>query len=223
MAADETLQKQPEEADMPISDKYWDKTAENYAKSSVSDELTYERKLTETQEFLASHMRIAEFGCGTGTTAIAHAPHVSHIEALDISEKMLQIAREKAAVAGAENITFSLGSLADLEAEDESLDAVLGLNVIHLVEDRQSLFGEVARVLKPGGIFVSSTVCLGKSAFRFLKPLVPLGKLIGLMPDVYVFSEEELAEAVIAAGFRIERQWHHAKGGIAVFMIASKV
>ena len=208
---------------MPKSDQFWDKTAERYAKSSVSDEVTYNRKLTETQEFLAPHMRVAEFGCGTGTTAITHAPHVGHIDAIDISENMIQIGRDKATEAGINNITFSLGTLADLKANDESLDAVLGLNVIHLVEDRQSLFGEVSRVLKPGGVFVSSTVCLGKSALRFLKLLVPVGKLVGLMPDVYVFSEEQLANEVVAAGFKIERQWHHAKGGIAVFMVASKV
>ena len=208
---------------MPKSEQYWDKTAERYAKSPVSDEATYKRKISETQEFLKPHMRVAEFGCGTGTTAITHAPHVKHIDAIDISENMIQIGRNKAAEAGVKNITFSHGTLADLKAEDEALDAVLGLNVIHLIEDRQSLFGEVWRTLKPGGVFVSSTVCLGKSAFRFLKWLVPVGKLVGLMPDVYVFSEEQLANDIVAAGFKIERQWHHAQGGIAVFIVATKV
>ncbi|MBE9102627.1 class I SAM-dependent methyltransferase [Vacuolonema iberomarrocanum] len=208
---------------MPISDKYWDKAAERYAKSPVSDEATYQRKLAETQEFFTPHMRIAEFGCGTGTTAIAHAPYVTHIDAIDISENMLQIGKGKAIESGIENITFSLGTLADLNAKEESLDAVLGLNVIHLIEDRKSLFAEVARVLKPGGVFVSSTVCLGKSAFRFLKLLVPIGKLVGLMPDLYVLTEEELAKEVVSSGFKIERQWRHAKDGISVFMIASKV
>ncbi|MGB5627730.1 MAG: hypothetical protein WBM57_00060, partial [Woeseiaceae bacterium] len=80
-----------------------------------------------------------------------------------------------------------------------------------------------ARILKPGGIFVSSTVCLGRSYLRFIKLLAPLGKLLGLMPDVYVLTEEELASEVTGAGFEIERQWHHGKGGIAVFMIARRI
>ena len=207
---------------MTNSQKYWDKTAEKYAKSPVSDKKTYQRKIEETQEYLKPHMHIVEFGCGTGTTAVSHAPHVAHIDAIDVSENMLQIGRGKAADANVENITFSLGTLADLNAESASRDAVLGLNVIHLIEDRKALFEEVARIIKPGGIFVTSTVCLGGSNLRFLAWLIPITKLIGLTPDLYVLSEEELAAEVTAHGFSIERQWHHAKDGIAVFMIASK-
>lgn len=208
---------------MPESDKYWDKIAQRYAKSAVSDEASYQRKLQETQEFLRPDMVVAEFGCGTGSTAIEHAPHVQHISAIDVSENMLQIGRDKAQAAEIDNLSFHLGTLQDFNAEAASLDAVLGLNVIHLIRDRTALLTEVARVLKPGGIFVSSTVCLGKSSLRFLTWLTPVTKLLGLTPDVYVLSEDTLVSETTAAGFRIERRWHHAKDGIAVFLIAVKV
>jgi ubiquinone/menaquinone biosynthesis C-methylase UbiE len=207
---------------MPESDKFWDKTAKRYAKSPVSDEETYQKKLTETRSFLRPDMRILEFGCGTGTTAIRHAPHVQHIDATDISENMLEIGRRRAREAGIDNITFTRGTLADFNAEDASFDAVLGLNVIHLLPDRQVVFAEVARILKPGGIFVSSTAWLGHSFLRFIKLVAPLGKMMGLMPDVFILTEEELADEVTRAGFKIERQWNHGKNGIAVFMIARK-
>jgi ubiquinone/menaquinone biosynthesis C-methylase UbiE len=208
---------------MPESDKFWDKTAERYAKSPVSDEATYQKKLAETQSFLRPDMRILEFGCGTGTTAIHHAPCVQQVDAIDISENMLEIGRGKARAAGVDNITFTLGTLADFNAEEASFDAVLGLNVIHLLPDRQAALAEVARILKPGGIFVSSTVCLGHSYLRFIKLITPLGKLLGLMPDVFIMSEADLANEVKGAGFEIERQWRHGKNGIAVFMIARKI
>lgn len=207
---------------MSESDKFWDKTAEKYAKSPVADEATYQKKLAETQSYLGPDMRIVEFGCGTGTTAIHHAPHVRHIDAIDISEKMLDIGRDKARDAGIDNITFTRGTLAEFNAADASFDAVLGLNVIHLVPDREAVIAEVARILKPGGIFVSSTVCLGQSYLRFIKLVAPLGKLLGLMPDFYILTEDELADEVTRAGFEVERQWHHGKKGIAVFMIARK-
>lgn len=210
------------EVRVPESDKYWDKTAQRYAKSPVSDEATYQKKLAETQSFLRPHMRIVEFGCGTGTTAIHHAPHVEHIDAIDISENMIEIGRGKAADAGVDNITFTRGTLRDLSAEDASFDAVLGLNVIHLLPNRQTVIAEVARILKPGGIFVNSTVCLGRSYFRFIKLIAPLFKMLGLMPDLFILTEAELTEEVTDAGFEIERQWHHGKNGIAVFMIARK-
>ena len=208
---------------MTASSRFWDKTAHRYAKSPVSDEATYQRKLAETQSLFTPDMRVLEFGCGTGTTAVHHAPLVQHIDAIDISEHMLEIGRDKASGAGVENITFTRGTLTEFNAAPASLDAVLGLNVLHLLPDRQAVIAEVARILKPGGVFVSSTVCLGHSYLRFLKPLVPLGKLLGLMPDVYVMTEAELASEVTNAGFEIERQWHHGKDGIAVFMIARKV
>ncbi len=205
------------------SEKYWDKTAERYSRSPISDEATYQRKLAETQGFLGHDMRILEFGCGTGTTAIHHAPHVRHVDAIDISENMLQIGRDKARKAGIDNITFTRGTLTDFNAENASIDAVLGLNVIHLLPDRKAVIAEVARILKPGGIFVSSTACLGHSFLRFIKLFAPLGKMLGLMPDVYVMKEEELAEEVKRAGFTIERQWSHGKGNIAVFLVARKI
>jgi len=208
---------------MAESDKFWDKTAERYAKSPVSDEATYQKKLAETQSFFTPNMRVLEFGCGTGTTAVQHAPHVQHIDAIDISENMLEIGRGKAREAGVENITFTRGTLTEFNADTATLDAVLGLNVIHLLPDRQAVIAEVVRILKPGGIFVSSTVCLGLSYLRFIKLAVPLGKLLGLMPDVFVLTEAELASEVTNAGFVIERQWHHGKKGIAVFMVARKV
>ncbi len=208
---------------MSKSEKFWDKTAERYAKRPVSDEATYQKKLAETQSFFRPNMRIVEFGCGTGTTAVHHAPHVLHIDAIDISENMLEIGRGKAREAGIDNITFTRGTLTEFNAQTASMDAVLGLNVIHLLPDRQAVIAEVARILKPGGIFVSSTVCLGHSYLRFIKLAAPLGKLLGLMPDVFVLTETELASEVTNAGFEIERQWHHGKKGIAVFMAARKV
>ena len=207
---------------MSKSEKFWNKTAERYARSPVSDEAIYQKKLTETQSFFTPNMRIVEFGCGTGTTAVHHAPHVQHINAIDISENMLEIGRSKAGEAGIDNITFIHGTLAEFNAEDASFDAVLGLNVIHLLPDRQAVIAEVARILKPAGIFVSSTVCLGRSYLRFIKLIVPMGKLLGFMPDVFILTEAELANEVTHAGFEIERQWHHGKNGIAVFMIARK-
>jgi len=208
---------------MRESDKFWDSKAEGYAKSPISDEESYQRKLSETQQYFAPDMRILEFGCGTGATAVLHAPHVLHIDAIDISQTMLEIGHGRARDSNIQNITFTRGTLTEYNAETASLDLVLGLNVIHLLPDREAVLAEVARILKPGGIFVSSTGCLGGSYLRFIKLLVPLGKLLGIMPDVFVLTESELAREVEDAGFAIENQWHHGMKDIDVFMIARKL
>jgi len=208
---------------MGISEKFWDRKAEGYSRSPISDEENYRRKLSETQKSFTSDMHIAEFGCGTGSTAICHAPYVQRIDAIDISENMLDIGRARAKEACIENIDFTRGTLIEFNADSASLDAVLGLNVIHLLADRRDTLADVARILKPGGIFVSSTVCLGNSYLRFIKLLTPLGRFLGLMPDVFILNEEKLAKEIVDAGFTIEIQWHHGMHNMAVFIIARNI
>ncbi|WP_201797772.1 class I SAM-dependent methyltransferase [Photobacterium rosenbergii] len=206
-----------------MSEKFWDKVAAMYSRRPVSDEVSYKRKISETQKYFTSDMHILEFGCGTGTTAIYHAPHVQYIDAIDISENMLDIGRFKAKQANVENINFSKGTLFDFNFEPESLDAVLGLNIIHLLDDRKGTLEYIARVIKPGGIFVSSTLCLGNSFLRFVRLFIPIGKVLGLIHDVYILTESELVKEIQDSGFSIEVQWHHGKDDVSVFIIARKI
>ena len=85
---------------------FWDKIAEKYAKRPVADQSAYERKLATTRRYLRADMEVLEFGCGTGATALHHAPFVKHIRATDISGKMIEIARSKAEAQGVTNVTF---------------------------------------------------------------------------------------------------------------------
>ena len=91
---------------MDKSARLWDRFAGRYSKQPIADESAYQKKLQVTREYLRPDMDILEFGCGTGSTAIIHAPYVKHIHAIDISSKMIEIAREKAAVAKVENVIF---------------------------------------------------------------------------------------------------------------------
>jgi len=208
---------------MSSSEEFWNKSAEKYSKSKISDIASYEKKLAETQSLLEPHMRVVEFGCGTGSTAIAHAPFVKQIDAIDISENMLEIGRVKARDAGIDNIIFTRSTLPDYNAAGSSVDVVLGLSILHLLPDRENTIKEVERILKPGGCFVSSTVCLGNSLLRYIKLIAPIAKAIGLMPDFFVFTENELATEIANSGFEIERQWHHGSGEMKVFIIARKI
>ena len=75
--------------------RFWDKIADRYAKKPVSDEAAYQKKLRVTRDYLRPDMDVLEFGCGTGSTAITHAPFVKHIQAIDISSRMIEIAHGK--------------------------------------------------------------------------------------------------------------------------------
>ena len=79
-------------------DRFWDRLAERYAQQPIADEVAYQTKLKVTRGYLRPDMDLLDFGCGTGGTAIIHAPYVRHIKAIDFSEAMLAIARGKAAM-----------------------------------------------------------------------------------------------------------------------------
>ena len=204
---------------MARSKDFWDRIAKRYEKKPVGDEAAYSRKLAMTREYFRPDMDVLEIGCGTGSTAIAHAPYVRHIRATDLSEKMIEIARGKAAAAGVKNVTFEALAVEDLDVANESVDAVLALSLLHLLEDREAAIARIRDMLKSGGIFVSNTVCLGDSMkwFRFVGPI---GRWLGVFPLVRVFTSDELDECLTRAGFDIEHEWRPDKR--VTFIIARK-
>ena len=84
------------------------------------------------------------------------------------------------------------------------------------------MIARVHEMLKPGGIFVSSTACLGSSIkLAVLRVIIPIGKLFGLLPLVKFFTTKQLEDSLTNAGFEIDYQWQPGKGD-AVFIVAKK-
>ena len=206
---------------MGHSPKFWDKHAERYAKTPIADETAYQKKLQVTREYFRPDMEVLELGCGTGSTAITHAPHVKHIQAIDISLKMIEIAQDKADAKNVKNITFEQSTIDQFSVSEQSLDAVLALSILHLLDNKEEVIAKVHKMLKPGGIFVSSTACLGDTMMKYIKLIAPIGKFFGLIPLVKVFTTKELEDNLINAGFQIDYQWQPGRGK-AVFIVAKK-
>ncbi len=205
---------------MDQSTGFWDRTAERYSKRPVADETAYQKKLQVTREYFQPDMEVLEFGCGTGSTAIAHAPYVKHILAIDISSRMIEIAQRKADAKNVENVTFKRSTIDELSVSDQSLDVVLGLSILHLLENEEEVIATVHKILKPGGIFVTSTACIG-DMMKFFKVILPIGRFFGLMPLVKVFTRKELEDGLTDSGFEIEYQLQPGKGK-SVFIVAKK-
>ena len=192
------------------SAKFWDKIAKHYSKRPIADEAAYQKKLQITREYFRPDVEVLEFGCGTGSTAIVHAPYVKHIQAIDISSKMIEIAQGKADVKNIENVTFNRSTIDEFSVPDQTLDVVLGLSILHLLENKDEVISRVYNMLKPGGIFVTSTACIGdmmKILKIVFKIVAPIGKFLGLMPLVNVFTTRELEDSLTDAGFKIDKQW----------------
>ena len=205
---------------MRSSARFWDKIADRYAKQPVADEAAYQTKLGVTREYLRSDARVLELGCGTGSTALSHAPHVAHIRGIDISSKMISIARAKAEAAGVDNVTFDCASIDEVCASEDRYDAVLALSVLHLVDDRAEVVARVYDMLEPGGVFITSTTCLDGWR-KLFRAVVPIGQVLGLLPLLRFFGVDELLKSLTDAGFEIAHRWQPGEGK-AVFIVASK-
>ena len=200
--------------------RFWDRLALRYSKKPVPNEQVYLKKLELTRDQLSPESVVLEFGCGTGSTAIAHAPFVKRVRAVDFSEKMLTIARGKAEASNVKNVDFEQASIDDLDVSGERYDAILGLSVLHLLENKEAVVQKVYEMLKPGGVFVSSTVCMAEN-YSWFKFLIRPGRLLGLLPILKIFDRQSLEESISAAGFAIETLWK-PESSDAVFIIARK-
>ncbi|GJL97664.1 MAG: hypothetical protein DHS20C06_14810 [Hyphobacterium sp.] len=199
--------------------KFWDRIAEKYAQRPVADEAAYQKKLVKTQEYLTDESDVLEFGCGTGTTALIHAPFARHILATDISATMLDIAKAKAAAQNVGNMAFEVSDIHTFEAAERQFDMVMMHSLLHLLRDRDAVVAAAFDLLRPGGLFVSSTACLSGKAL--MKPVIFMGRMIGRLPYVAFFSRDYLVDLLRSAGFEIEHEWL-PEGGQSVFIVARK-
>lgn len=212
--------------------KIWDRFAPGYAKSPIKDEEAYQHKLDVTQEkYLTPSSQILEFGCGTGGTSIYHAPHVKHVLATDISSKMLEIARGKQQEAGVSEskLEFRQASVDSLDLPSQSKDVVLGMSILHLLPNRREALTKVHNWLKPGGYFISSTICIGDLAAKswgtgfIMKRVLPVVSWCGIIPEIDgALTKDQLRQEMKQAGFEIDYEWQ-PNPDAAVFMVGKKI
>lgn len=207
---------------MTNSAKFWNKAAAKYEKSVISDMDGYRETQDRTVHHLSSTDRMLELGCGTGSTALELAPHVAHLTATDIASAMIDIARTKVAEAGVDNISLLVGAAGDPEVlEGAPYDVALALNLLHLVPDQTRAMQQIHEALKPGGLFISKTACLGEK--WFFRPLIKVMGWVGLAPYVAIQREAEVREAILSAGFEAVEELSQSSSITRLYMVARRV
>jgi len=128
-------------------------------------------------------------------------------------------AKKKAVEENITNVEFQCSTLEAFEAANASFDVVMAHNILHLLEDPEQAIKHSYRLLKPGGVFVTSTVCLGDS-FSPWRVLLMVGKILRKVPYVNVLKRETLGSYLSDAGFEVDLEWNREKQ--AAFIILKK-
>ena len=203
------------------SARCWDRIAERYARKPVPIVEDYEIKLQKTRDVLQPTDRVLEIGCGTGSTAMRHANDAALIHSVDVSPEMVRIATEKARAASIENVTFEVSDIASLPVSDDRYDVIMAHSVLHLLPDLPTVFRQLRHLLKPGGLLIANSQCIGDTApwFGFI---APIGRALRLLPPIAIFKEDDYRAWMTDAGFDVQ-EWWQPRAKASIYSIARSV
>lgn len=158
--------------------------------------------------------RIADLGCGSGAFTVPLRERGFVPVGLDISPKLIALAREKFA-----GIEFLEGDAENLPFPDASLDAVLLSGLVHHFPDPRRLAAETWRVLKPGGRFVAfDPNRMNPFMWLYRDKASPFYSAVGVTENERPVLAGAVARVYADAGFRVQTDY---LGGLAYRYVAS--
>ena len=207
---------------MKTPQAFWNFRALNYdAQIGPLYEDAYRRTAEDTLKYLKSDDKVLEFACGTGIVTALVAPHVNHIWAIDISDEMVSRAKDKMRGMDLSNVDVTQTDLFDPSLPEVGFDAVMAFNVLLYVDNLEEVMQRIKALLKPGGMFLSATDCLGGN---FSKAAVQKfwRSRTGKMPYVGFFSQKGLIRKIEQAGFTVLESENLFPSPPNVFIAAKK-
>jgi len=150
---------------------------------------------------LAKGEVVLDLGSGAGFDCFLAAEKVGpqgRVIGVDMTPEMLEKARENAQKGNFSNVEFRLGEIENLPVADGVIDIIISNCVINLVPDKDRVFSEAFRALKPGGRIMVSDIVLTKELPDFIKN--NMSAYVGCISGAII--KDSYLDAIKKAGFR---------------------
>ena len=197
---------------------FWNKYARLYDfEIRRFNERAYSRMYQLMREALLTDMRVLEVATGTGLIAINIASAVRSVEAVDFSPKMIEVARKKNAP---ENVRFAVEDATCLSFAEDSFDAVIISNALHIMPEPELVLANIKRVLKPGGLLIAPNFSHGHLRESTWSLNAFVLRKIGF--ETYSkWTPEEYVSFVEAQGFAV-RDWQVMKAAFPLVYLEAR-
>lgn len=145
--------------------------------------------------------RVLEVGCGRGVgiEILLEQLGATEVVAFDFDPRMVALARERTARFGDRARVF-VGDAERIDALDASFDAIVEFGILHHVPNWRGALAEIARVLKPNGVFYFEEVLKGFVGAPFIRDLFD-------HPQAGQFTGSEFRAALANAGLQLDENW----------------
>ena len=140
---------------------FWDKNAGRYDRFMRKDRAAYE-EIYELIRPIVRHKTVLELAAGTGLIAKHIVNAAAHIEATDASPEMIAEAKRDNHSA---KLHFSVQDMFRLPYADQSFDAVIVSNALHIVPQPEKALAEIKRVLRDDGVLIAPTFTHAGNSF----------------------------------------------------------
>ncbi len=186
---------------------FWDRMADQYDRNTEKTyRSAYQESIDRTARQLSKSDRVLEIGCGTGIISLGISGHALSVTGVDISPRMIEMAKAKALSEKITNVDFQTYDGYSLPFGDNSFDRVLLFNLLHIVKEPDSILKESRRLLKPGGLLVSATDCYAEPAAfinRVMLVIEKIMKTLGFIPYLSFFRKMDVDSLLKSNGFTI--------------------
>lgn len=193
------------------SEKFWDSVSKRFGgsdKEMISPAFQHIKQNAE--KYFHKTDNVLDIGCGPGDITLEIAGKAKSVHGIDISAGMIEAAKQKANSQNIATAKFSKADLFNESFQNNSFDTISAFNVLHYVHEKKDFYRRIHELLKPNGLFISSTACL-RERVSLLRFLLSALTAFNLVPKTIFYKTTELETEIKEAGFTILESFNIAK------------